>query len=376
MSNFKKLKIIQVEDLKEFNKILNDCKLYRELYDPTDKQNFLEQNGSLKWGYEIKVLPTKVVLKCIPGKIPSGKYVQYEFKLDGSKNVEHKSGMECYALLQRMSGSFINSFRDNKEFYDQNGNCKLAPISGKLYINTKYFNQRFEGVYSYDRQSSFSWGMIQDMPDTRVEPKFGKVSKDEIGFATIYENGEINLKMVEEGSIAEWVFPKVKSPFKRFVDYYFELKSKAKDKQERQKYKDILNFAVGFIRRHNPFIHSAIICYSNAYIASKIDENTIYSNVDSIVSLKPRNDLKTGQNVGDFKIEHENEIFAIGKSGYQWNYEVPSVRGKSKEWFKNAYPNGFDILKDTLPTSENGNKYYYDSINMIVKVIKGGGYND
>jgi hypothetical protein len=87
-------------------------------------------------------------------------------------------------------------------------------------------------------------------------------------------------------------------------------------------WKDYLNIPTGCIQRHNIFLRNAIIHYSNEYIKKYIDENTIYCNVDCIVSLVPRPDIPTGDCIGSFKNEHNNEAFKFIDTGmYQWNDE-------------------------------------------------------
>ena len=162
--------------------------------------------------------------------------------------------------------------------------------------------------------------------------------------------------------------PAIESPFKHFVEQYYAKRKKAKG-IEKEKIKQILNYAVGYIRRKNPFIHSCILSRSRYYIESLIDENTLYSNTDSIVSKERRLDLEKliGTEIGQFKVEHKGS-FAYTGSGYQWNYESPSIRGRSKEWFKNAYPNGFDILKDEIPFMAN--KYEYNKEKGIIELCE------
>ena len=224
--------------------------------------------------------------------------------------------------------------------------------------------------------SAFGWAMKQDMPDTSVKPKRNCIpNENEIGMSltSMGEDENYYLYIIENAQDyqieCDYVFPKIKSPFIHFVDYYYFLKSTAKNKEERQKYKEILNYSVGFIRRKNPFIHSAILSYARTRMIKLIDKNTIYCNTDSIISAVKRNDLEIGTNVGQFKIERENKEFAINNSGYQWNYEIPVVRGISKKWFKN----GFDILVDKIPGKEC-NKYIYDQENE--KIIINEEYED
>ena len=136
--------------------------------------------------------------------------------------------------------------------------------------------------------------------------------------------------------------------------------SKNPNYREADKVKQILNYSIGYIRRKNPFLHSCILSRCRYFIENLIDEDTLYCNTDSLVTRKPRADLEhlVGDEIGQFRVQHKGS-FAYTVSGYQWNNDLPSVRGKSKKWFENAYPNGFDILNDELPYIES-NTYYYD----------------
>ena len=139
----------------------------------------------------------------------------------------------------------------------------------------------------------------------------------------------------------------MESPFKKFVNRWYEEKKNAKTKQQKAKAKGMLNYSVGYLQRVNPFLRSTIIYYANKMIKDLVDENTLYCNTDSLVSLVPRNDLNIGTNIGEFKVEHEGQ-FAFRGFNYQWDNSV-SYRGIPKSWFKP----GFDILVDNIPQIGN-----------------------
>lgn len=374
-NNFNKQKIVYVNNVNEMNKRLKDCKMFR--YETTPEEFALtkghREHACIDY-YWLKVGFTKLTLAYTPYNAEKGiyeRFTQFVFFLDGKQECEHKTGMEAYSLLQRMSKSAVIEL---PEYYDEEGNCKLSSIAGLIWVNPKHKNKRYSDCYGYDVNSSYSWAMLQDMPDTSVKPKlWTEIGENEVGFnQRIKGKSEQNYLYMEttKGMLCEYVFPKIESPFKRFVNHYYDLKAKATNKIERQKYKDILNFSVGYIRRKNPFIHSAILSYAKYRIESLIDKNTIYCNTDSIVSKERRFDIEQmlGNEVGQFKLEHTGE-FVHTNSGYQWNRDIPSVRGKSKEWFKNMYPNGYDILKDELPFTES-NYYEFDYENMKIKRLK------
>lgn len=296
-----------------------------------------------------------------------GKVATYIFDKVSGKKEEASSmcsiGMKAYGCLQRFTkGQAINKIVKEEDFNDLGKNCFPFATSPFLYFNEKY-NETEQEAIGYDMNSAYSYAMLGKMPDTSnlttVKIRCynnGIVRNDEIGFDA-YGN------LVEEGCYALYKFKAIKSPFKAFVEYYFALKHDAKTKAERKRAKDVLNMSVGYLQRINPFIRATIVSRANNLIKSLIDENTIYCNTDSIVSLKPRNDLKIGSNIGEWKVEHTGK-FRYRDFNYQWNDELPTFRGIPKAWFKE----GYNILTDDVPVC--GNNYELDYIKFIIKEIE------
>lgn len=364
---FKNKNIVYVLDYKEFNKHLKFCQENR-LLAPSESWAKLQRIPMVY--YTIRVLYTRIILK-YQGN--GHKYTEYIFNLDGGTKTQQISGLRTFNLLQRMSNKGVVDLSNNWKYFDFEYNqWKVGQIAGLIYFNPKYNGQRLDNCYEYDRNNSYSAAMLEDIPNTKVEPRmYGEVRKGEIGFREMRRGytDEIYLYAVfEEGKLADYIYPAIESPFKKFVEYYYKKREVAKTASEQEKMKQILNYSIGYIRRKNPFVHSCILSRARYYIEDLIDENTLYSNTDSIVSLGRRVDLdkKLGHNIGDFKIKHKGQ-FAYNESGYQWNKEIPSVRGRSKNWFKNAFPNGFDLLKDTLPYIE-ANKYIYNEEKGVIEL--------
>lgn len=265
------------------------------------------------------------------------------------------AGMNAYSCCMRMLDdkncipkivpeNLLNEFGKN-----------ILPFSTSPIL---YKNDKFEGIENkavgYDMNSAYSFAMLQDMPDTRCLISVnglgcwnpGMVGEGEIGFTS---KGEL----IEGGAFAVYRFKRMKSPFKHFIEYYYKMKKEAKKPSERERAKRVLNLAVGYFQRTNPFIRATVVSRANHMIESLMDENTIYCNTDSIVSLKRRPELEIGDGIGQWKVEHKG-IFKYVGMNYQWNKEVPAYRGTPKEWF----PKGWDILKDELPV--NGNLWEMD----------------
>lgn len=263
----------------------------------------------------------------------------YIFDKSSGDTEDHQqiTGLEAYRVLSMYA--HINKVIDSKED---------APFSAKglLWKNKKYEGQRVQAI-CYDMNSAYSYAMIQDMPDTSVPPKAKVIGAGEIGF-------DVNGNRQTSG-YSIYVFRLMESPFKKFVQTYYDKKNNAKTKAERRKAKEYLNFCVGFLQNRDPFTRAQIVGLANDLILSLIDENTLYCNTDSIVCLKEREDLKLGDNIGEWKIEHRGDFAYVGFN-YQWNLDKPSIRGKTKSYFKDNW----DILKDELP--ECNNSYYFDRI--------------
>lgn len=187
------------------------------------------------------------------------------------------------------------------------------------YINEDYKLKKLK-CYSYDINSAYSFAMLKPMPDTE-HPKFDAVvGPNEIGF----RKNTILTPVVGEGRHADVVFKLIESPYKEFVYKYYTLKeNEPHDSQKRGFYKTILNITSGLLHRYNIFHRLTVLYYAKMYIQKFIDENTVYCNVDSIVSIKKRTDLPISNDIGDFKAQHQDDLFKFKKVGiYQWNNEV------------------------------------------------------
>ena len=170
--------------------------------------------------------------------------------------------------------------------------------------------------YSYDVNSAYSYAMLQPLPDTSVEPRLNCILKEgEIGF---YNDGSITK---EAGAYVEYAFPLKIYNFDIYINRYYE-KKKSSEGELRKMWKDFLNIPAGMMQKHNIFIRLGILYNAAEYIKQFQDEDTVYCNTDSIVSLKRRTDLPIGTELGQFKEEHINEDFKFISTGkYQWGSE-------------------------------------------------------
>lgn len=239
------------------------------------------------------------------------------------------TGGEAYRIL-----------RLNAKFPLLKGTISASPF---LWRNKKYENQWVDAI-CYDLNSAYAWAMCQPMPDTSKPPQAKVIEAGEVGFDC---EGDIQ----REG-YSQYVFKMLDySPFTSFALKWFKRKKQPKFKQ---KAKNVLVYSVGFLQRKNPYLRAFIVGLCNELIRSLIDENTLYCNTDSIVTLKERSDLKLGDGLGEWKIEHKGKFAYIGFN-HQWKNDTVAYRGVPKSWFKKNY----DITKDDLPLE--GNLCYYDS---------------
>lgn len=168
----------------------------------------------------------------------------------------------------------------------------------------------------YDVNKSF-FNACNNLMPTELVDRFRAPESNEVGFNS---NG---IPVIGPSSInCAWVF---KFERHKGLDRYVEIYTKklleaSQDKVLTNKYKKEINYSIGNLANHNPFLRNMIVWYSNIFVKSKVDDNTIWSNTDSIISTVRRPDLEIGTGVGQFKIEHEGS-FVQAITGYQWPEE-------------------------------------------------------
>lgn len=279
----------------------------------------------------------------------------FKCRKDGERALQQIYGQDAFRICKQYIGkNDIFDLRTKKEIdiwkkvlvWSDIEKKFLVTTSPILYSNPKYDGKRVK-AYSYDINSSYSNAMLQDMPDMSKLPKMNaRICENELGYSII--DGKL-ICYEEVGKTCDFVFKRIESPFKRFIEVWYNRKKNATSIEEKEKAKEVLNYCVGYYQKVNPFIRSRIISYANKLIEDLIDENTLLCNTDSIVSLVPRNDLNIGKDIGQFKQENKGTLFAYKHLEYQWDLKVPSYRHISKKWF----PKGWDILVDPIPTYGN-----------------------
>ena len=342
-------KKIKYVTLKEFNEHLKYCHEYKEIvfeerkkFDKPIKANLVVKRINVYLTYR------KGTTTCT-----------YAIRLDGEGQLQKTTGLKAYATLCKYYK--VPNLSKDKRF-----GRKIELINEKsvvswniesaiplLYANPVYQKQEIKQAYEYDLVSAYGWALTQPIPDTSKEPRFfDRVKEGEVGFLA---DGSITFT-----GVANIIYPLMDSPFCGFVKKWFGEKC-CTDKERSAKGKQMLNYSVGYMQRTNPFIRNTIVNRCTMYIESLIDENTLYCNTDSLISLVERKDLNIGSNLGQFQIKHQGSFRYVGFN-YQWNGELPIYRGVSKKWFdefEKRNKREWNILYDTIP-DDAFNQYYFD----------------
>lgn len=332
-------KDIYITDVKEMNIKLEEARESRKTLVFTDT---LKNNISLTHNNLIAVTRENLYLTMNKGKST----YQYHFNLNGENKI-FVNPRVVYATFKR----YVH-FKDIDNPYGYSS-------TGILFYNDK-FNGKTK-AYSYDLNSSYSNAMINcDYPDmdkfvgTRM-----RVGEDEIGFVDVLGN----VRVVEKGELAEYVYKKLPRTDKlyeemnKFVMHYYEMKKNATTQDDKMKAKNFLNFAIGCLQNHNWMFRTCILSYANKIITDlieKYEEHVIYCNTDNITLDIPI-ELDIGKNIGQFKVEHENEYVKKKGSAIQWENKL-IYRGITSSRLKDD----FDLLTDEL-TYTKPTKYKFNS---------------
>lgn len=278
---------------------------------------------------------------------------EYVTRKDETRKDQVLNGGEAYRIMSRYYK--VPQMPESVCGKGTLGGHSARPIT---YANPVYDGTRNKAI-GYDLNSAYGAALKKPMPDTSVAPRTGEVGEGEVGFVLDKKEG---LKAVFSG-FATRIFPLMPSPFTRFVTVWYERKRKAAPgSPERAKAKQVLNLAIGQLQNHNPYIRAMVVTYCNDFIRSLIDENTLFANTDSIVSLVKRPDIEEhlGDGCGEWKIEHEGDFAYIGNGRYQWNLDEPSWKGVSKCQFCDH----FDLLKDDLYSRDSVLTWRFNSITL------------
>lgn len=324
-------------DAETMNKHLKYCYKYKDVVERTKTPS---ESFSNKAFIENSLVYFKLTYR------KGSRACTYIMRKDGKEEEQKIDGGEAFRILSKYYK--VPRFEDR--------NILGMSASPFTYFNPKYNHKRTKAI-GYDLNSAYSFAMLKDMPDTSVPYHAGFIKEGEIGFIEMpkYNSPDEVMLVPKFSGYSLYIFPLIESPFKKFVEVWYKKKLNPATKA---KAKNVLNYAVGYLQKVNPFLRATVIGYCNSLIKSLMDSNTLYCNTDSIVSAVPREDFKIGKNLGEWKIEHEGD-FAFTDYSYQWNTDLPAYKHIPKSWFKP----GWDILVDEIPHC--GNKYKYKNYQIM-----------
>lgn len=238
----------------------------------------------------------------------------------------------------------------NKQFVRYKDNDYNIVAFMYHYVNRNLPTRKwYKHCYGYDMNSCYPYFMTKPLPYGDIVRTDDIVEEGELGFNyDLTVKGDDSLIMCFPGERARFIFKtKVYKGLCDFVSYEYNIK-KDLTGEERKEHKLVLNALIGIMKYHNIFIRIAILEYARRFMESLRDENTIMQTVDSIVSLVPRPELHISNNLGDFKIEHDDESFIwINDNIKKWANSETSKKGlKGSRRYKNFQlikpPYGFD----------------------------------
>lgn len=281
-------------------------------------------------------------------------YDFYSYKDGRDIHAGVKEGGECYKIMAR-------HYWSPSTHYDID--LSASPLIG---FNPKYNNTR-QHAWGYDLNSAYSYQILKGWINEFSGPKAKIVEEDEIGFSSDLSS------LMEVGEYSLFVFKKCAPPpgLVKFVNHYYQHKRFPTDIVDKITSKNMLNHPIGCLQNKNPFLRAYIVASCNELIKSLLDEDSLVWNTDSIVSRRRRDDLeeKLGQEIGQWKLEHEGEFAYIGLT-YQWDYNTPTWRSVPKKWI----PTHYDILDPEAPLIVETNVWSMDWDNL--QLVKKEGLDD
>ena len=339
MKDYKNYRIKEVYiTRKEFKALASRVKrLYLYKKEEPDFSKFI--------GARIYIYDTKKWMHIVGRLDDTNKIIHYiSSRETDEENVLSNEDTKAKAL--KVAGQILGKIDYDKTYLQRNP--EHAIYSSKAYTffdaDPDYNGKTIDHCYGYDVNKMYLSILSDTIPDTRNPLGEGIVGPGEIGFIqsgtfTKNKRGEYreHLKLVKEGKFALFRFKDIESPFKSFAQSTIKKIEKAKqdkNKFEETRLKNTVVFMIGQIQNKNPFVRASIVEKANKLILNAKDNNTIYINTDSIVSLVPRYDLEIDScKVGAFKLEHEDKPFWYKDFNYIWydtEKKKESIRGKIK----------------------------------------------
>lgn len=326
-----------------------------------------------KWSEKVFVQQTETMFRAA-FKFGGRAVVCWCFLDEGRKDELFIQGKRAYAIMAK----YYKAPRMPSKWCDKElggvPNYDYLTSSALLYVNPIYDGKATKAT-CFDMNSAYGWALEQRIPDTSKLERNRNLKEGEIGFLVSGEGDWIGwgrrLWLVESG-FANFCFPAMESPYKKFVDVWFRIKKNSDDPKERALAKAVVNESIGYLQLVNPFIRATVVERCNKRISSFVTDKTIYSNTDSICEERESDPaFPISDELGDFKVEHRGTVKVKGYT-YQWDERAPVYRGVPKAAFRkfkkeNGRP--FDLLSDEVPERGYGNSWDFDTVTRRLKKV-------
>ena len=347
MKNFKEKKIKAV-DIETFNKILDRHRGAHVVFYPWERR---QKNENLNNTAFIVDKMVNIEITTMYWEYPHA--VTYKCRKDGAA-LNPTTGRAAFKEFQKCYRS--PRLDHDQEFiahFPQLKNGVFIASAAPLIGYSPEHDRENNYVWVYDTLSAYAEPLLSIIPDTRKKRYNSIIKPGEVGFLQVGARGLVLCE--DPGEYADVVCPVMPSPYNEFARRWFDRKQNAKTPEDKLKAKSILTFAIGYLQRTNPLLRCWVVEKCNKKILSLLDDDSILWNTDAIYSLRPRDDIKIGENIGDFRLEYVGELEHKGCNYHKKNSGEYSVRGVPKSWFSDE-----NILTDELPTKTGENMYYFD----------------
>lgn len=235
-------------------------------------------------------------------------------------------------------GKIFDKTKDGKIFQS------AKPIIG---FNPKYDNTE-HNVVCYDINTAYGHPLMKQIPDTYNMKTGKRVGKGEVGFML-----DADLTMVDEGMYADFVFPLIDSPYKEYIQKWYDIKRYSpKGSKEKIEAKQTLVITVGLWQNSNPFLRAYVVQKCNRKInllRAKYGDKICAWNTDSVYAtehLTLIDENLIGDEIGQFKIEYEGKFRQKGNNYQKVDIGETTYRGV----LKSSFGKDWNILTDGLPT--------------------------
>lgn len=290
---------LQVTDLKKINELIKG--FVDDKYAVIDQYGRITRDQYIGLKINDEVTKTKVVFSYFDNiKIEEEKYVP--------KGPAYQSFYSAFEPLKNVVTKNRESDIDKAILKKEWNVSEQTSIKAK----EEYQRKWLPSCYAYDINSAYPnvW-LKYNAPKVDSPLGFGILEDGQIGFL----RGDFNecILVTQVGKYCDERFPictteEMKRIRKWVIDKY-KKKERAKaegNTADAKKYKLYMNSAIGCSRNDCVFLYVWTLEMSIREICSKVDENTLFVNVDCIYSSVPRTDLEIGNRIGQFKEDEKN----------------------------------------------------------------------